>query len=50
VRAPGAEELTLAEHQRIVDAIAAHDGDAAAEAMRSHLTRANALYRELGQP
>jgi DNA-binding FadR family transcriptional regulator len=49
VRAPGAEELTLAEHQRIVDAIAAHDGDAAAEAMRSHLMRANALYRELGQ-
>lgn len=34
VRAPGAEELTLAEHQRIVDAIAAHDGDAAAEAMQ----------------
>lgn len=48
VRAPGAEELTLAEHQRIVDAIAARDGDAAAEAMRAHLTRANALYRELG--
>ncbi|MBB5391750.1 MULTISPECIES: transcriptional regulator NanR [unclassified Herbaspirillum] len=49
VRAPGAEELTLAEHQRIVDAIAAHDGDAAAEAMRAHLTRANELYRALGQ-
>ncbi|WP_288393626.1 transcriptional regulator NanR [uncultured Herbaspirillum sp.] len=50
VRAPGAEELTLAEHQRIVDAIAAHDGDAAAEAMQAHLMRANQLYRELGQP
>ncbi|MCP1576722.1 GntR family transcriptional regulator [Herbaspirillum rubrisubalbicans] len=50
VRAPGAEELTLAEHQRIVDAIAAHDGDAAAEAMHAHLMRANQLYRELGQP
>ncbi|QBP74748.1 transcriptional regulator NanR [Herbaspirillum huttiense] len=49
VRAPGAEELTLAEHQRIVDAIAAHDGDAAADAMRAHLMRANDLYRELGQ-
>ena len=49
VRAPGAEELTLTEHQRIVDAIAAHDGDAAAEAMRAHLTRANELYRDLGQ-
>ncbi|KAF1041505.1 MAG: HTH-type transcriptional repressor NanR [Herbaspirillum frisingense] len=49
VRAPGAEELTLAEHQRILDAIAAHDGDGAAEAMRIHLTRTNELYRELGQ-
>lgn len=49
VRAPGAEELTLSEHQRIFDAIAKHDGDAAAEAMRSHLTRANELYRRLGQ-
>ncbi|MDF3831916.1 transcriptional regulator NanR [Cupriavidus basilensis] len=47
VRAPGAEELTLAEHQRIVDAVAAHDGEAAAQAMREHLTRANALYRTL---
>ena len=49
VRAPGVEELTLAEHQRIVDAIAAHDGDAAAEAMRLHLVRANELYRQHGQ-
>ena len=49
VRAPGAEELTLAEHTRIVDAIAAGDGDAAAEAMRVHLVRANELYRRLGQ-
>ncbi|MDY7579456.1 transcriptional regulator NanR [Herbaspirillum sp. RTI4] len=47
VRAPGAEELTLAEHQRIVDAIALHDADAAAEAMRSHLLRANELYGQL---
>jgi DNA-binding FadR family transcriptional regulator len=49
VRAPGAEELTLSEHQRIVDAIARHDGDGAAEAMRAHLNRANELYRTLGQ-
>lgn len=49
VRAPGAEEQTLLEHQRIIDAIAQHDGDAAAEAMLSHLTRANELYRRLGQ-
>ncbi|WMY11799.1 transcriptional regulator NanR [Paraburkholderia phenoliruptrix] len=44
VRAPGVEQLTLAEHERIVDAIAAHDGDAASEAMRLHLGRANSLY------
>ncbi|KAF3996818.1 transcriptional regulator NanR [Glaciimonas immobilis] len=49
VRAPGAEELTLSEHQRIIDAIAAHDGDAAAEAMHSHLNRANELYRRFVQ-
>ena len=49
VRAPGAEELTLAEHQVIVDAIAARDADAADEAMRRHLIRANDLYRQLGQ-
>jgi GntR family transcriptional regulator, sialic acid-inducible nan operon repressor len=48
VRAPGAEALTLTEHQRIVDAITQHDGDAAADAMRAHLTRANDLYRTLG--
>jgi DNA-binding FadR family transcriptional regulator len=47
VRAPGAEELTLAEHERIVDAIAAHDPAAAAEAMHAHLSRANTLYRQL---
>lgn len=50
VRAPGAEELTLAEHGRIVDAISAHDPDGAAAAMRAHLTRANALYQHLMQP
>jgi len=49
VRAPGAEELTLAEHQRIVDAIAKRDGDAAAEAMHAHLSRANELYRKLSK-
>ena len=48
VRAPGAEELTLSEHQRIVDAIAKNDGNAAADAMSAHLTRANDLYRTLG--
>ncbi len=47
VRAPGAEELTLSEHERIVDAIAAHDPQAASDAMRAHLTRANTLYQQL---
>jgi GntR family transcriptional regulator, sialic acid-inducible nan operon repressor len=46
VRAPGAEALTLAEHQRIIDAIAAHDEDAAVSAMTDHLNRANALYAQ----
>ena len=45
VRAPGAEHLTLAEHERIVDAIAGHDAAGAEQAMREHLTRANALYQ-----
>ena len=47
VRAPGAEALTLAEHERIVDAIAAHAPAAAAEAMHAHLSRANTLYQRL---
>jgi GntR family transcriptional regulator, sialic acid-inducible nan operon repressor len=47
VRAHGAEELTLAEHARIIDAIAARDPEAAERAVREHLTRANALYRQL---
>lgn len=46
VRAPGSEQLTLAEHRRIYEAIAAGDGDAAAQAMRDHLLRANVLYRQ----
>ncbi|CAG2154743.1 transcriptional regulator NanR [Cupriavidus numazuensis] len=47
VRAPGVENLTLEEHQRVVDAIAKHDGEAAAKAMQDHLTRANALYKAI---
>lgn len=50
VRAPGVESLTLAEHQRIVEAIAAHDADGAATAMHEHLTRANALYGRAAAP
>jgi DNA-binding FadR family transcriptional regulator len=47
VRAPGAEQLTLAEHERIYKCIAGRDPDAAERAMKKHLTRANALYRSL---
>ena len=47
VRAPGAELLTLEEHSRGVDAIAAGDADAAAAEMRAHLARSNALYRRI---
>ena len=47
MRAPGAELLTLEEHSRVVDAIAAGDADAAAAAMRAHLARSNALYRRI---
>ena len=49
VRAPGAEQLTLQEHTRLVDAIAAHDADAAEEAVRAHVTRSNELYRRIEQ-
>jgi len=49
VRAPGVEALTLAEHEQIVDAIAAHDAPKASESMHAHLTRANALYRHLSE-
>ena len=48
VRAPGAESLTLAEHQRIIEAIARGDADGAAQAMSEHLTRASDLYRQAG--
>ncbi len=48
VRAPGAESHTLAEHQRIIDAIARGDAEGAAQAMTDHLTRASDLYRQAG--
>lgn len=47
VRAPGVEELTLSEHQAIVDAIGRRDGDGAADAMARHLNRVNELYRQV---
>lgn len=49
VRVPGAEVLTLEEHQRIYDAIAGRRPEEAAAAMADHLNRANALYRRFEQ-
>lgn len=46
VRVQGAEDLTIAEHRRILEGIAAGDGDRAAAAMHEHISRANALYRQ----
>lgn len=47
VIARGAEQLTLEEHDRIAEAIAAADPPAAGAAMSDHLTRANRLYSVL---
>lgn len=44
----GLERLTLDEHEAILNAIAAKDPERAARAMKDHLTRANALYRQDG--
>jgi len=44
VQTPGSEHLSLAEHQRIFKAIAAHDPDGAVRAMQDHLSRANRRY------
>jgi DNA-binding FadR family transcriptional regulator len=46
VSVPGKERLTLAEHRGIIAAIASGDPEAAATAMRNHLTRASDLYRK----
>lgn len=45
VRKPGLENLTIAEHEAIVDAIRRRAPDDAARQMVAHLSRANALYR-----
>lgn len=41
---PGAEEMVFEEHEEIVERIAAHDPDGAAEKIVQHLTRANQRY------
>ncbi|RKR07220.1 GntR family transcriptional regulator [Kushneria sinocarnis] len=41
----GAEDVSIREHQRIAERLAAHDADGAEQAMRDHLTRASERYR-----
>lgn len=48
VRAPGVEQLTLSEHQKIIDAITAHDAEYAEKVLSDHLNRANEQYRTSG--
>lgn len=48
ISAPGAEQLTLAEHQNVIDAIASGKEDVAAQMMGDHLNRANEQYRKAG--
>ncbi len=40
----GKERFTLAEHEEIVDRLAAGDADGAEQAMLKHLERSRALY------
>jgi DNA-binding GntR family transcriptional regulator len=50
VLAPGRSQRSLAEHRRIVTAIAAGDRPAAARAMREHLTSVGATLVEVASP
>lgn len=47
LRIPGSEIITMAEHRRIVGAIAARDAEEAEKAMTDHLTRSDQRYRIL---
>lgn len=46
VRSPGLEQLTLAEHRQIIDAIEKSDPEGAAKVTGDHLYRANSLYHK----
>ncbi len=46
VSVPGLEQLTLAEHREIFEALTRGDAEAASAAMADHLMRANELYRQ----
>lgn len=48
LRVPGVEDLTLQEHEAVLDAIAAHDEDRATRALAAHLLRSNPLYESRG--
>jgi GntR family transcriptional regulator, sialic acid-inducible nan operon repressor len=48
LRVPGVEDLTLQEHETMLNAIAAHDEDRAVRALASHLLRSNPLYESRG--
>lgn len=45
VLASGAENVTLMEHQQILDAIGSGNAEVAAKSVRDHLNRASVLYR-----
>ncbi len=45
LRVAGSEELTIAEHQAVLEAIESHDPDAADTAVSAHLNRSNTLYQ-----
>lgn len=46
VRKPGLEQLTLAEHRGILEAIKRGEPDEAARLTADHLNRANKLYNQ----
>ena len=48
LRVPGVEDLTLQEHESVLNAIAAHDEVRAARALAAHLLRSNPLYESRG--
>ena len=48
LRVPGVEDLTLQEHEAVLDAIAEHDEDRAVRAVAAHLLRSNPLYESRG--
>ena len=45
LRVPGVEDLTLREHEAVLDAIACHDEERAVRALTAHLLRSNPRYK-----